>query len=72
MELVYEKKLYQSRKNTCFDYIQNSGKSEFFRLQQSSVINFLVAKKCKPCEICRKTCDVYREACFSPKNAYIQ
>ena len=39
-------------------------------LEQKSVIKFLVAEKCKPCEIYRRMCDVYRKACFSQKNVY--
>ena len=33
-----------------------------------SVIKFLVAVKCKLCEICRRMCDVYRKACFILRN----
>ena len=33
---------------------------------QRSAIRFLMAEKCKPCEI-YKTCDVYEKACFSQK-----
>ena len=35
------------------------------RVEQSSVINFLVTEKCKPHEIYRRMCDVYKEACSS-------
>ena len=34
-------------------------------LEQKSVIKFLAAEKCKPCEIYKRMCD--GEACFSPK-----
>ena len=37
------------------------------RFEQRSVKKFLVAEKCNPCEIYRRMCDVYREACFSQK-----
>ena len=37
-------------------------------LEQSSIIKFLVAKKCKPCEIYR----MCREACFSKTKKYLQ
>ena len=47
-----------------FEPIQNGGKS---RLEQKSVIKFLVAEKCKPCEIYKRICDKYREECFSKK-----
>ena len=36
------------------------------RLEQKSIIKFLVAEKCQP-EICWRMCDVYGEACFSKK-----
>ena len=36
--------------------------------EQRSVIKFLVGKKCKPCEIYKRICDVYREMCFSKTN----
>ena len=47
-ELIYNKKIILNSKNICFEVIQNGGKS---RLEQSSVIKFLVAKKWKQCEI---------------------
>ena len=40
------------------------------RLEQTSVIKFLVGEKCKPCEIYRKTYDMHGKACFSQKNVY--
>ena len=40
------------------------------RIEQRSVIKFLVAEQCKPSEIFRKMSDVYEEACFSQKNVY--
>ena len=36
-----------------------ANQTEYSRLEQRFVIDFLVAKKCKPCEICRRICDVY-------------
>ena len=53
-----------SRKNI-YESIQNSGQLKYLRLGQRSVIKFLVAEKSKPCEIYRRMCDVYGEACFS-------
>ena len=35
------------------------------KLEERSVITFLVAEKCKPCEIYRRISDVYGEACFN-------
>ena len=40
---------------------------EWSLLEQRSVIKYLVAEMCKPCEIYRKMCVMYREACFSKK-----
>ena len=41
------------------------------RLEQRSIFKFLVAEKCKPCEIYRKMSDVYgEETCFSKKYLY--
>ena len=41
------------------------------RFEQRSVIKFLLTEKCKPCEIYKKMCDGYKEACFSQdKNLY--
>ena len=37
------------------------------RIEQRSVIKSLVTEKCKPYEIYRTLCDVYRDACFSKK-----
>ena len=37
------------------------------RIEQRSLIKFLLAEKCKPREIYRRICDVYGEACFSQK-----
>ena len=44
--------------------------TECFRLEQRSVIKFLMAKKYKPNEIHRRKHNVYKEACFSKKNVY--
>ena len=43
---------------------------ECSKLKQSSVIKFLVAKRCKPCKTYRRICDVYKEAYFNRKNLY--
>ena len=39
-------------------------------LEQRSLIKFFVDEKCKPCEIYRRMCDMYREAGFSKENVY--
>ena len=60
-------KLFQSHRNICSEAIQNGSTSEGSKLKRKSVIKFLEAVKCKPCEIYRRICDVHREACFSQK-----
>ena len=44
--------------------------TEFFMLEQRSVIKFLLAEKCKLCEIYRTMYHVYGLACFSQSNVY--
>ena len=41
-----------------------------FRFEQRSVTKFLVAEKCKQCEIYRRMCDVYEDACLNQKDIY--
>ena len=43
--------------NYLFDAIQNGGKSN--TMLQRQVIKFLLAEKCKFCEIFRRICDIY-------------
>ena len=38
------------------------------QIEQRSVMKYLLAEKCKPCEIYRRMYDVYGEECFSKKN----
>ena len=45
-----------------------ANQTECSRLEQRSIIKFLVADKRKPYEIYRLMCDVYRKAYFSQKN----
>ncbi len=40
------------------------------QIEQRSFIKYLLAEKCKPCEIYRRVFDVFREECFSQKNLY--
>ena len=40
---------------------------EYFTFEQRSIIKSLGDEKSKPCEIYRRICDVYEEACFNPK-----
>ena len=44
--------------------------TEFTRPEQRSVIEFLVAEKCKPCEIYRRVYDVHEKA-YLNRNVYI-
>ena len=44
--------------------------NQYSKLEQRSVINFLLAEKCKPCEIYRRICNVYGETCFSEKSVH--
>ena len=37
----------------------------YFNLKKH--LKFKVTKKCKPCEVYRRMCDVYGEGCFSKK-----
>ena len=48
----------------------NTKVQQFSSLEQRSIIKFLLAVKCKPCEIYQRICDVYEEACFNQKNVY--
>ena len=45
--------------------VANQTKCSLF--EQRSLIKFLVANKCKPCEIYRRICDGYGKACFRKK-----
>ena len=47
-----------------------ANQTEYFSLEQRSVIKSLVSEKCKPCEIYGRIYDVYRATCFSKK--YLQ
>ena len=39
--------------------------TDYSRLELGSVIKSLIVDKCKTCEIYRRMCEMYREACFS-------
>ena len=41
------------------------------RLIIRTIMKFFGAKKCKPCEIYRRMCDVYGKACFSFKKSFL-
>ena len=59
-EIVLLQKLFKPPKNICFEPIQNVNKSSYSRLEQRSIIKFLLADKCKPCEIYKRMCNVIR------------
>ena len=51
-----------------FEAIQYGGKSSgMLRAWREILHQIWVVEKCKPCEIYRRMCDVYREACLSKK-----
>ena len=66
LELVYSKNYFDLTKI----FVLRQQIKQCSRLKQKSVIKFLLAEKCKPCEIHRRMYDVYREACFIQKNVY--
>ena len=49
-----------------------ANQTECSRLEQKSVIKFLLVGKGKLCEIYRRMRDVYGETCFNFKNVYKQ
>ena len=48
-----------------FKMVKNQ--AEWSRLEQTSMINFFLVEKCKPCEIYWRMFNVYGEACFNQK-----
>ena len=68
LQLVYCKKYFNPAKIFVlrqFKMVTNRSTSGL-----KSVIKSLVAEKCKPCEIYRRMCDVYRQAYFNSENVY--
>ena len=63
--IVSKLKLFQSRRNICFEIIQNGGGNQRSKLEQRSAIDYLVGEKCKPREIYRGMCIPYEEMYFS-------
>ena len=47
-----------------------TNQTQCLKLEQRPVVKFLVAEKCKPCEIYRRMCVAYRQTSFSPKDVY--
>ena len=46
-----------------------ANQTECSRLEQRSAITFFGTEKYKPCEIYRRTCDMYGKSCFSQKDS---
>ena len=44
-----------------------ANQTKYSRLEQRSIIKFLIAGKGKSYEIYIRMCDVYKEVCFSPQ-----
>ena len=66
MELFHSKNYFNLTE--IFVYKIRAKQTDCYRLEQRSVIKFLVAKNCKPYEIYRRICDVYRELFLIFKN----
>ena len=66
MELVYIKNYFNLAKVFVLRLFKMAA-NHCCRLEQRSVIKFLVTEKCKQCEIYKRMCDVYGKACFSLK-----
>ena len=71
LKLVYCKNYFSLAKVfvlRLFKVVANQ--TECSRLEQRSVIKFLVAEKCNPCETYRKMYDVFRETYFIEKKMF--
>ena len=67
LELVYRKHYFNHAKISVLRLIKMAKKqNQLSGLEQRFVIQFLLDKKCKPCEIYRR-CGAHGEACFSKK-----
>ena len=53
------------KKNVSRLFKMASTKTESSRLEQRSVVKFSMVEKCKPCQIFRRMCYAYGEACFT-------
>ena len=42
----------------------SANRTECSRLEQRSVIHFLMVEKCKLCDVYRRMCDMFEEECF--------
>ena len=68
LDLVDSKYYLNLRKNFLLrQFKMVAYKTMCTRLEQRSVINLLLAEKCKTCEIYWRICNVYREESFSQK-----
>ena len=66
LELVYSKNYFNLTKIFVLSLFKMAA-IQTVCSRQMSIIKFLLAEKCKPCDIYRRMCDVYRETCFSHK-----
>ena len=71
LEFVFSKNYFNLAVISLLGLVKmTTNQTECPRLEQRSVIKFLVTEKCKPCKIYKRMRDVYGEACFSKKNVY--
>ena len=67
LELVNSKNYLNHKKYVLRLFKMVANPTECSKLEQRSVMKFLMAEKHKACEIHRRMCDVYEEACLSQK-----
>ena len=67
LESVYWKNYFNLAEIFVLGIFEIGNQTECSRNEQRSVIKFLQAVNCKPCEIDKRMCDVYVEANFSKK-----
>ena len=71
LELVYGNKYFYPEKILVYSLFRiMADHTEDFGLKQKSVIKFLLAKKYKPCEICKRMCEVLLKRIFLSNKVY--
>ena len=71
LELFYCKNYFNLTKIfVLIQFKMAASQTECSSLEQRSVIKFLLAKMCKPCEVYKRMCHVYGEACFNQFFSY--
>ena len=71
MYLVYSKNCFSFAKMfvlRLFEMVENQ--KQCSKLEQRSVVKFLLAEKYKPCKIYRRMRDVHGEVCLNQKDVY--